>query len=139
MASAFKRSFEPDAHDLEREIFRNHSLSEGKNIGVVVLTRKPGDFLIPAKRATNPAHFVRRHRFAIARSAEDNAAIAFASRDCLRGRTNENRIIDRLFAERPEIFHLVPELAEQCLHLFFVTKTGVIGAEAKFSSHDFVR
>ena len=66
MTAALERSIEPNSHNLQREILRNHSLSEGKDIGVVVLTREPGQLLIPAKRATSSTHFVRHHRFAIA-------------------------------------------------------------------------
>src|SRR5262249_7694580 len=97
-----------------------------------MLTRQSRDFLVPPKRQTNPMHFVRRHRFAIARSAKNDPALAFAARDRFGRRPNEERIIDRLFTERPAIFHFVTERAEQLLHLLFVTETCVIGAERNF-------
>src|ERR1035441_8856688 len=50
MTAALERSIEPNSHNLQREILRNHSLSEGKDIGVVVLTREPGQLLNPATR-----------------------------------------------------------------------------------------
>jgi hypothetical protein len=132
MPAALERCIEPSAQDLEDQIFCDHSLSKRKNIGVVVLARKPRHLLIPAKGAANPVDFVRDHRLAIARSSKDNAAIAFAARDCLRGRTNENRIIHRFLAESPKIFHFVAELGEKSFYLLFVTKAGVIAAKRNF-------
>src|SRR4029077_20771701 len=99
---------------------RNHSLSQGEDIGVVVLARKAGGFLVPTKGATDAVHFVRHHRFAVARTAKDNPAIAFASRHCLRGRSDEKRVIDGIFAERSKILDLMPQRIEEALDFLFV-------------------
>ena len=77
-------------------------------------------------------HFVRHHRFAVARAAEDNPTLAFAARHRFRRRANEKRIIYGLFIKGAEVFYVVSERGEQLLHLFFVTKTGVIRAERNF-------
>src|SRR5438270_10538903 len=77
-------------------------------------------------------NFVCHHRLTVARSAKNNPAFAFAARDRFRRRTNEQRIIDRIFAKGSAIFHFMTERGEKLLHLFLVTKTGVIGAEGDF-------
>src|SRR5438552_176353 len=63
--SAFEVGRQPHPHDRERCVFGNYALAERKDIGVIVLSRKPGDFFIPAKRTSDAAHLVRRHRLAI--------------------------------------------------------------------------
>src|SRR4051812_16631437 len=102
------------------------------------MPRELGRLFVPAKRATHTVHLVRYHRLTIARTAEDNAAIALAARDCFRRRANEERIIHRFFTERAEVLHLMPERAEQFFYLLLVTKAGVIGTERNFHFHQFV-
>ena len=38
MAAAFERGFEPDADNLQGHFFGHHTLSEGDDVGVIVLT-----------------------------------------------------------------------------------------------------
>src|SRR5262245_57072857 len=97
-----------------------------------MLSRQPGGLFTPAKRATHTVHFIRDHRFTVARAAEDNAAVAFAASHCFRSWPNENRIVYRFFAECAEVFHLMPQRREQFFHLFLVMKTGVIRAKRNF-------
>src|SRR5437764_15423623 len=97
-----------------------------------MLSREPGRFFVPTKRAPNAVHFVGHHRFAIAGSTEYNTPLALPARDCFRGGTDEKRIIHWCFTERAEVFCFVTERAEQLLHFFFVSETGVIGAEGNF-------
>src|SRR5207253_5360162 len=51
----------------------DHPLAERKNIGVIMLPRKPRDFFIPAKRTPDAAHLIRRHGFPIPRAPEDDS------------------------------------------------------------------
>src|SRR5437660_12520151 len=74
--AAFERRFKPDAHNFQCEIFRDHALANGKNIRVVVLAREAGSLLVPTKRATYQVNLVRRNRFAVARAAKNDAALA---------------------------------------------------------------
>jgi hypothetical protein len=97
-----------------------------------MLPRKPRRFFIPAKRAAHAMHFVRHHRFAVARSAEHNPALALAARHRFRRGADKKRVIDGFFIKRAEVFHFVPERAEQFFHLFLVAKTGVIRPERDF-------
>src|SRR5213080_3195832 len=87
-------------------------------------------FQIPAQSATHPMHFVRNHRFAVARATKNNSTFAFATRNRLRGGSNEKRIIyRRLGREGAEILCLVSKLAEENLYSFLQFETGVIGSE----------
>jgi len=132
VAAAFEIGFEPDSYNLQRQIFGNEALTDGKDIGVIVLPRKPGRLFIPAKRTTHAVHFVRHHRFTVARAAEDNPTLALAARHRFRCRANEKRIIYGFFIKGAEVFYVVSERAEQLFYLFFVTKTGVVRAERNF-------
>ena len=71
-------------------------------------------------------HLVGHHRFAVAGTAEDNAAFAFAARNCFRCRPNKQRVIDRFFTERAEVFYFVAQRAEEFFYFFLIAKTGVI-------------
>lgn len=126
MAPAIEAGFQPDSHNVEREIFRNQALANGKNIGVVMMSRQPGGLLTPTKRATHAMDLIRDHRFPVARATEDDTAIALAARDCFRSRSDEKRIVHWFFAERAEVFYLLLQRSEQFFHLFLVAKTGVI-------------
>src|SRR5579871_1388900 len=109
MPPARKRGHQPNLHDFERQFLGNHSLSDRDNVGVVVFAREPRRLEIPAERAANSAHLVRHDRFAVARAAQHDAALALAARHRLRGRTNEQRVIDGLVAVRAEIVHFMAQ------------------------------
>jgi len=136
MPAAIETCFKPDPYNVQREILGNHALSDRENIRVIMLAGKPGRFFIPTKRATHAMNLVRYHRFAVARTAEHNATFAFAARDCFRGWANKERVIDRFFTERAEVFSFVSESAEQFSYALFVAKTGVIRAERNFHYED---
>jgi hypothetical protein len=74
-------------------------------------------------------NLIRGHRLAVARSAENNAPFAFATRNRFRCRPNEEGIIDRIFTESPAVFHFVAERREKFFNLLLVTKAGVIASE----------
>ena len=97
-----------------------------------MLPRKPGRFFIPAKRATYAMYFVRYHRFAIARSAKHDPALALTARYRFRRGPDEKRIIHRFLVKGTKVSDLVSETAEQFFYLFLAPKTGVICAERNF-------
>lgn len=132
MPAAIETGLEPDLHNLERQIFGNHAFADGKDVGVIVFPRKAGRFFIPAKRAAYAMHFVRYHRFAIAGPAEHDPALAFTARYRFRRGADEKGVIDGFLIKGAEVFHFVPERAEQFFHLFLVPKTGVIRSERDF-------
>src|SRR5207248_10184196 len=87
-------------------------------------------FQIPAQSATHPVHFVRNHRFAVARATKNNSTFAFATRNRLRGGSNEKRIIyRRLGRERTEILYLVSKLAAESLYSSLLFETRVLGSD----------
>src|SRR5438034_4671414 len=129
MPTTIETGFEPDPHNLEDKIFGDQAFTDRKDIGVIMLPGQLSRFFIPAKRTAHPVHFVGHHSFAVARSTEHDTALTFTARYRFRRRANEKRIIDVVFTEGAEIFHFVPERAEQFFHLFLVAKTGVSCSE----------
>src|SRR5439155_21902339 len=117
MPAAVETSFEPDAHDRQGQVLRDQALTYGKDVSIVVLAREAGRLFVPAKCAAHAVHLVRHHRFAIAGTAKNNASFALSACYCFRCRANEKRIVHWVFTERAEVFHFVPERAEQ---LFYV-------------------
>src|SRR6267143_2358408 len=132
MATAFERRRQPNPHDRERGLFRNHALPHREHVRVVMLARKFGGLFIPAERTTHTAHLVRRHRFTVSRTAEDYPALALPRRHRFGGGSNEERVIDRFFAHRAKVSHLMAELPEQFLHFLLVAKAGMIRPERNF-------
>src|ERR1044072_3767159 len=78
---AFERRRQPDAHDGERLGFADGALAERQHVGVVVRSVPDGDLFGPADAAPDAADAVGHHRFAVARSAEDDAALELAAGD----------------------------------------------------------
>src|SRR6266404_5156267 len=97
-----------------------------------MLARETRGFFVPAKRATDKMNLVRCHRFAIARPAENNAALAFAARNRLRRRPNEDGVINRVLIESAAVLHFVAERYEKFFNLLLVTKAGVIAPQRNF-------
>src|SRR5204862_6293733 len=116
MPAAVEWCFEPDPYYLKRQILRNQSLSDGKNVGVVVFSRKACRFFIPAQRATHAVHLICHHRFTVARTAEYYPTFTLAARDRFRRRSDEKRVIDRFLVDRAGVFHLLPACAKQLFH-----------------------
>jgi hypothetical protein len=102
-----------------------------------MLARKPGRLFIPTQGTPHAGHFIRRHGFAVPGTAEDYSTFAFPLRHRLRGRSNEEGIIDRFLAEGAEIRHLVTKLPEQFFYFFLVTETGVISPKRDFHPERF--
>ena len=61
MAAPFKRSVEEGVHNLERHVGGNETGREGDDIGIVVLTGKGGEFIVPTERTANIGVFVGGH------------------------------------------------------------------------------
>src|SRR5260370_32207556 len=96
---------------------------------VVRLAGGTRGLFVQAKRAGDKMTLVCGHRFAIAGAAENNAALAFAARNRLRRRSNEDGIINRVLIESAAVFHFVAERYEKFFDLFLVTKAGVTAPE----------
>src|SRR5207247_1170311 len=88
------------AVDFGRQPVTGQALTDRKRVGVVVVPRQAGGFFVPAERTTHAVHLVCHHCFAVTRTAEHNATVAFAPSYCFRCRSNEKRIIHRFFAEQ---------------------------------------
>src|SRR6266536_3257265 len=132
MPAAVETRFQPDPRNCERQIFRNQTLAHRKHVGIIVLPRETRRLFAPAKRATYAMDFIGHHRFAVPGTAEYDAALTLTAGDRFCRRANEKRIIHRFFVECAEVLYLMSKSAEQFFDFFFVTKTGVIGAERNF-------
>lgn len=132
MSSALKRRVQPHADNFKRSAETDHSLSDGNDIGVVVLPSKPRGLDVPAQRATDAFYPIGRYRFAVAGAAQHKTAFKFAARDGLRHGPNEPRIIHRFCRMRAEIRYVVPQVLEQFLDFFLVSESGVIRPDGNF-------
>src|ERR1051325_11784027 len=92
--AAFERRCEPGAHDREGERFGDCPLTERDHVRVVVRAVPHGDLLAPADAASDAADAVRDHRFAVAGTAEHDAALESPLRDRLSYGSDEIRVID---------------------------------------------
>src|ERR1035437_5111408 len=126
MPSALKERFQPNPDNLESGFKAHHPLAERKHIRVVVLPAQPRGVRIPAERAPDAFDAIGDHRLAVARAAQNNAAIEFAPRPRLGPRPHEERIIDRFLGMRPKIRDVVAETLKEIPDLVFVLEAGVV-------------
>jgi hypothetical protein len=87
------------------------------------------DSSFQAQRAAHPAHPVGGHRLAVARAAEDDAALGVAAGDRLGHRADEQRVVDRHLGVGAEVDHLVAGVQEAVLDPFLVAVAGVVRAD----------
>src|SRR6185503_12952736 len=130
VAPAVEGRRQPDVDDLHHQLPRHQALAERDDVGVVVAARQLGALAAPAERAAHAAHAVGGHRLAVARAAEDDAALALPRRHRLRRGADEQRIVDRFLGMRTEVDRLVPALGQQGAQLLLVTKPGVIRGDS---------
>lgn len=78
MPSAFERSLQPRRQNLVRETEGDDASAHGEDVGVVVLSRKTRRIEIVAERGAHADDFVRGDLFALAGTAEHDAAIGGA-------------------------------------------------------------
>ena len=129
MAAAGERSGQPDLHDVECEVFRNHALAEGEDVAVVVFAGQASGFEIPAEGAADAFDFIGDDGFAVSRAAEDDAAVEFAAGDGFGSRANENGIIHRRVAEGTEIADIVTQIVQEDFDFLFVIKASMVGSD----------
>src|SRR3954462_10801233 len=99
-----------------------------------MLSGKASALFAPTERASDSAHLVGSHRFTVARSSEDNRAVALAARHRFGGRTNKFRIVDRLLAERSEVNRLMAEREKERLHGLLEFVARMVSAQRNFHS-----
>src|SRR6266852_1512583 len=129
MTSAGKRRGQPDLDDFEGQIYGEQAFAERENVAVVVFAGQTRALEAPAESAANAADFVGDHGFAVARAAENDAAVELTARDSFRRRANEQGIIHRLRAKRSEIADFVAEAIQKEFDFFFVGEAGVVGGD----------
>jgi len=112
MPTSFKWRRQPDPHNFQRGFEGHHALTERKDVGVVVLAAQAGGLNVPTQRAANAFDAIRHHRFAVARTAEDNATLEFAPRHRFRHWPDEERIINWRFRKGTEVAHFMSTFGE---------------------------
>src|ERR1700730_1025574 len=61
VATALESCRQPNPHNGQRSLFRDHAFPDREHVCVVMLSREPGGLFVPAQRATHSAHLVRRN------------------------------------------------------------------------------
>ena len=93
---------------------------------------KFGRFVIPAKGATDPFHFVGGDGLAIARTTKNNATLRVPTDDSLSGRYDEKRVVGAVGGMGPVIRDLMPGGFQVLDEPLLVFKARVIAADADF-------
>lgn len=132
MATAFEGGGEEGVDDLEGGGEVHHALAEREDVGVVVETSEAGGFEIPAEAAADAAQAIGGDGFAIARAAEDDAALKPARSDSFGDGADEAGVIDGSLGMGAEVFDLMPGSKEVLEDGLFVEVAGVIGADGDF-------
>lgn len=87
---------------------------------------KSRTFGIPAKSTTHTFDPICAHGFAVAGTAKDDAPLNFTRCYCDGRRTNEERIIDRLFRISSEVDYFMARINKIVFDYSFVAKSGVV-------------
>src|SRR6267142_5021137 len=132
MPSTLERRLQPNLHDIQCRLDIHHALAKRNDIRVVMLPAKPRRLRIPTKSAANAFDPVGHNRLAVARAAQNDAALKFMSRHRLSHRPDKKRIIHRLFGVRTEIGDAMPALRKKISNLFFVNKPRVVRTNCYF-------
>ena len=93
MATSFKRGREPDVNKALGGLQGNHALTDGKDIGIIVLAGELGCVITPGDSTSDPLHFVRSHGLTVARAAKDNGLVALTTGCFFCSGDNPKRII----------------------------------------------
>src|SRR5688572_33206385 len=109
MTSARECRGEPNADNLQRQLYRNGSLAKREHVRIIVLACPPGSVVAPAQRAADAAHLVGCDGLAVARAAQNDAAFALAACDSFGRWSNEDWIIDGRVACSAEVTDLVTQ------------------------------
>ena len=80
MPPSFERGRKPDVDDREKAVLGHKPGAERKHIGIVVGPRQAGAFPVAAEGASDTAHAVGYHGFAVAGRSQHDAPLAFAGR-----------------------------------------------------------
>src|ERR1041385_6337724 len=132
VTATFEFSAQPDAHDLQGFLCRYHPLTERDHIRIVMLPSESRGLSIPTQSAAHTPDAICRHRFAVARAAENYASIKFGARHGECDWPAEQRIVNRLFRISSKISYVVTESSEKIFDPLFVLKAGVIRADGDF-------
>ena len=132
VAAAFEGGGEEGVHDLEGGGEIHHALAEREDVGVVVEAGEAGGFEVPAEAAADAAHAIGGDGFAIAGTAEDDAALEPARSDGFGDGADEEGVIDGRFGVGAEVFHFMTGSKEVLEDGLLVEITGVIGADGDF-------
>ena len=109
---AGERRVQPHVEDLKRQHFARHGCAEGHHVGVVVLAGESCGHGIIEQRAADALDLVGRDGHADARRAADDAAVAFAAGDGLRGRAREVGVVAAVLGVAAEILVGKPTLVQ---------------------------
>src|SRR5438270_2765799 len=93
MSAALKIGRKPGAHDGEGQLLGHGALADRENVAVVMRAVPDRELFVPANPAPDSALAVGHDGFAVARPAEDNAALKLAARDGLRDRSDEIGVV----------------------------------------------
>ena len=112
--------------DVKRGLEGHHALAKGNNVGVVVLTAKAGGFEVPAEGAADSPDAIGDDGFAVAGTAENDAALAFAAGNGFSDGTDEQRIVHGGLGESSEIADFMSEFFKELADGFLVLKASVV-------------
>lgn len=129
VAATFEFGREPDFHNVQGLGFGHGTLAKGEAVAVIVSAVPDCDLFVPTQAAADALHAVGDDGFAVARAAEDDAALVFAAGDGFGGGPDKIRVVAAGVGLRTKVTHCVALSEEQGFNGFFVSEAGVVGAD----------
>jgi hypothetical protein len=129
MPSTFETGAQKRRHNLLGQANANNATTNGKNVGIVMLTGHASGVKIVAESGANPAHLVRCKLFALAAATNHDAEICQAIANRATNPRTDRRVVDRLGGVRTLVVDIVAEGGKEAQKMLFEVETSVVGAD----------
>lgn len=126
--AALKCGCHPSVYDFQRESFCDHALTDGDDVGIVVLFGEACAYGIPADSAADSGHLVGDHGLSVSAAAENNSSISFSLCYSFCGGADKVRVVATCIRVSSKVQHLYAFTQQMSFYGFLVVKPSVIGA-----------
>ena len=135
MASARKRSREPQRDDFVGEREGDNASADREHVRVIVLAREPRRVQIVAERRADAGDLVGGDLLALSAAADDDPAVRPPLGDLTRHREADGRIVDRRLAVGTVIVNGVAQALERLPEVLLQRKPRMVGADGDAHGH----
>ena len=129
MAAAFKVRGQDRVHDLEREARAEHACAHGEDVRIVVAAGHLCRVAVPAQGGADALDLIGGDGDADARTADEDAALAFPTRDRARNGLAVDGVVAAFLAVRAKVLIGKAQLVQMAHDLLLEGKAAVVTSD----------